>query len=250
VSNEKITDILEKLFTEQNVEVTVLDRKIVIYPAELNQVQQQSQVTGRVTDQNGNPLPGVTVVVKGTSSGTVTDVSGYFKLTGIAPDATLQFSFVGMRSVELNVAGRGVINVNMTEEAVGIEEVVAVGYGTQKKVNLTGSVTTISTEDMGYRPFSSTSLALQGVTSGVTVTNRSGAPGSTGTIRIRGIGTLNDSDPLILIDGVEGDLNVIDPNVIESITVLKDAASSAIYGSRAANGVILVTTKRANSETM
>jgi len=250
VSNEKITDILEKLFTEQNVEVTVLDRKIVIYPAELNQVQQQSQVTGRVTDQNGNPLPGVTVVVKGTSSGTVTDVSGYFKLTGIAPDATLQFSFVGMRSVELNVAGRGVINVNMTEEAVGIEEVVAVGYGTQKKVNLTGSVTTISTEDMGYRPFSSTSLALQGVTSGVTVTNRSGAPGSTGTIRIRGIGTLNDSDPLILIDGVEGDLNVIDPNVIESITVLKDAASSAIYGSRAANGVILVTTKRAKSETM
>ena len=250
VSNEKVTDILDKLFESQNVEVAVIDRKIVIYPSELNQVRQQSQVTGKVTDQNGNPLPGVAVVVKGTTSGTVTDVSGNYRLAGITPDATLQFSFVGMRSVELNVAGRDVINVNMTEETVGIEEVVAVGYGTQKKVNLTGSVTTITTEDLGSRPFSSTSLALQGVTSGVTVTNRSGAPGSTGTIRIRGIGTLNDSDPLILIDGIEGDLNVIDPNIIESITVLKDAASSAIYGSRAANGVILVTTKRAKSETL
>ncbi len=209
---------------------------------------QQQSVSGKVTDSGGQPLPGVTVVLKGTAQGTVTDADGEYSLTGIPEDATLVFSFVGMRTQEAVVESRTTINVTMEEETIGLEEVVAVGYGTQRRANLTGSVALITPEDLSSRPFASTSVALQGVSPGVTVTTSSGAPGSSGTIRVRGIGTLNNSNPLILIDGVEGDLNVIDPNMIDAITVLKDAASSAIYGSRAANGVILVTTKRARTD--
>ena len=212
------------------------------------QEPQKKEISGTVSDSKGQSIPGATITVKGSTIGIITDINGKFNLSVPSETKILDISFVGMKTQEISIVGKQKIAVILEEDVIGLEEIVAIGYGSQKKINLTGSVTTISTKDLVSRPFASTSLALQGTASGVTVTSNSGAPGSNGTIRIRGIGTLNDANPLILIDGIEGDLNVIDPNIIESIAVLKDAASSAIYGSRAANGVILVTTKRAKGE--
>ncbi|EOZ95331.1 TonB-dependent receptor [Indibacter alkaliphilus LW1] len=211
-----------------------------------NSLQAEINVSGVVTDEAGEPLPGATVSVEGTSLGTITDIDGQYTIE-VPDDAVLVVSFIGFESRRIPVNGRSIIDVGLTPDTSSLEEVVVVGYGTQKRANLTGSVAEIETEDLVSRPFSSTVNALQGVSPGVTVTTGSGAPGSQGTIRVRGIGTLNNSNPLVIIDGVEGDMNSIDPSLIESINVLKDAASSAIYGSRAANGVILVTTKRAKS---
>ena len=207
---------------------------------------QSGSVTGVVKDNNGIPMPGVTVVVKGTTLGTVTDAYGEFALNVPETNRILLFSFIGFESQEVDVTGSNSIEIQLKISTIGLDEVVAVGYGTQKKVNLTGSVETIGGEELAAKPVIMTSMALQGVASGVTVTQSSGKPGGDGgTIRIRGIGTLGDSNPLVLVDGVEGNINGVDPNDIESISVLKDAASAAIYGSRAANGVILITTKRA-----
>lgn len=222
----------------------------------LAQPAAERNVSGTVVDEGGQTLPGVTVLLKTTPDGrtnnygTTTDANGRFSLQVPSDAATLVFSFIGLATQEAAIPASGEMTITMMEDATTLDEVVVVGYGTQKRANLTGSVTSIETDDLASRPFATTSNALQGVAPGVTVTSGSGAPGNTGTIRIRGIGTLNDANPLVLIDGVEGDLNLIDPNLIESINVLKDAASSAIYGSRAANGVILVTTKRAEGDAL
>lgn len=217
-----------------------------ILEVELNG-QQQKSVSGKVTDLANSPIPGVSVVVKGTTAGTTTDGNGNYSLNNVPENATLQFSFVGMKSQEIAFAGKSVVNVTLEDETIGIEEVVAVGYGTQKRVNLTGSVSTIDSKYLQSRSITQMSQALQGRMAGVTVTQNFGPPGSDGgTIRIRGIGTLGNNNPLVLIDGIEGSINDINPNDIENISVLKDAASASIYGSRAAAGVILVTTKRGN----
>lgn len=266
VQNEPIEVILEKLFGEDQVVSVVRDRHIILTPAQKTIVQQQVQVTGRVTDSSGTSIPGVTVVVKGTTQGTVTDVEGQYSLSNVSGDAVLVFSFVGMRMQEIQVAGESTINVIMTEETVGIEEVVAVGYGTQRKADLTGAVGSIGSKELSRKTLLNASQALAGNIAGVLVNQNSGMAGDDGaTINIRGLGTLNDNSPLIIIDGViassqdipikdsygstqnvssNNPLNSINPKDIESITVLKDAASASIYGSRAANGVIIVTTKR------
>lgn len=214
--------------------------------------QQTKTISGKVTDSNGAFLPGVTIIVKGTVIGTITNDEGSFQIPNVKDDAILQFSFVGMKTFEVSIAGKTSMNVVMTEDAIGIEEVVAVGYGVQKKVNLTGSVSSIDAQRLERRPIISTSATLQGIAPGVTVTTQSGSPGNDGgQIRIRGINSFGGSDcsPLILVDGIAiGSLDMVDANLIESISVLKDAASAAIYGSRAANGVILVTTKRASKD--
>lgn len=201
-------------------------------------------VSGVVKDGTGQPLPGVTVLVKGTTTGTVTELDGSYTLS--APEgAVLVFSFVGYVVQEINVGNQSVIDVTLMEDETSLDEVVVVGYGTQKKVNLTGAVSTITSSDLANQPVGQTSMALQGVAAGVTVTQRSGQPGADGgAIRIRGIGTMGDSNPLIMVDGVETNINNVDPNEIESISILKDAASASIYGSRASNGVVLITTKR------
>lgn len=171
---------------------------------------------------------------------------GTFNLSVPQDAATLVISFIGFTSQEVDISNTSNVSVILKADVIGLEEVVAVGYATQKKVNLTGSVASVEGEKLAEKPVMNTSMALQGVASGVTVTQRSGKPGGDqGTIRIRGIGTLGDSNPLVLVDGIQGDLNAVDPNEIETISILKDAASAAIYGSRAANGVILITTKRA-----
>ena len=211
---------------------------------------QQRKVSGTVTDQSHEPVAGATVVVKGTTLGTVTDGEGKYSLSVPASAENLQFSFVGMRTREVAVDGRTTIDVVLETEAIGLDEVVAVGYGTQKKVNLTGAVQNVTSDEIVKRNASNISNALQGLIPGVSVVQSSGRPGADGaSIRIRGTGSLNSSsNPLILIDGIEGDINNIDPNTVQSISVLKDAASASIYGSRASNGVILVTTKRAKQD--
>ncbi len=246
IENETVAEIMDRLFEPSKITYKIAENNlIVIIPAE---GQQPQTVTGRVTTAQGEPIPGVTVLVKGTSNGTVTDIDGNYSLSNIPNDATLVFSFVGLLTQEIDVKEGSIVNATMQEEVIGVDEVVIVGYGSQRKANLTGAVSTVSLPQMEKRTVAQTSLALQGLVPGVTVTQRSGKPGGDGgTIRIRGNTTIGNNDPLVLIDGVESSINAIDPESIESISVLKDAASSAIYGNRAANGVILITTKRAES---
>ncbi|RZK69582.1 MAG: SusC/RagA family TonB-linked outer membrane protein, partial [Pedobacter sp.] len=209
--------------------------------------KRQEQVKGRVIDETGSGIPGVGVKIKGTAQATLTDENGLYAIT--APKGSiLVFSYVGFAAQEIQVTDQLNINVSLKAEDSNLNEVIVVGYGTQKKVNLTGAVSQVSGKDLAARPMGQTSAALQGMAPGVTVKQSSGRPGGDGgSIRIRGIGTLSDANPLVMIDGIEGSMNNIDPNLIESISVLKDAASSSIYGSRAANGVILITTKRAKA---
>jgi len=249
VENQTVDKILDKILKDQGLHYEIVDRYIVITDKAVNTVStsgaQQKSVSGKVTNTVGEPIPGVTVVIRGTSNGIVTDNDGSYSLVIPENGKVLVFSFVGMLSQEIEIGNQSSINVELQEDIIGIEEVVAIGYGTQKRINLTGAVATIEAQDLQSRPITQTSQALQGKMAGVTVTQNFGMPGSDGgTIRIRGIGTLGGKDPLVLIDGVEGSINDINPNDIENMSVLKDAASASIYGSRAANGVILITTKR------
>lgn len=248
VENESVEKILNGIFGNTNVSYVVKDRQIVLTTADLNfetNQQQQKSVSGKVTDSSGASLPGVSVVVKGTTNGTISDTNGNYSLSNVPENAMVQFSFVGMKGQEASVGNKSVINVSLEEETIGLDEVVAVGYGVQKKVNLTGAVSVVTSKDIASRPFTSVSTGLQGLLPGVTIVNSTGLPGqSTGSIRIRGLGTIGNSNPLVLIDGVEGNINILNPEDIESVSVLKDAASAAIYGARGANGVILVTTKK------
>lgn len=206
----------------------------------------QQTITGQITDlANNEALPGVNILAKGTSTGTVTDVDGNYRLTVGDDVTTLVLSSIGYETIEEAINGRSTINLSLAPDIQSLSEVVVVGYGTQKKANLTGAVSTVSSEQIDARPITSAATALQGTSTGVFVNQNSGQPGNDDVnISIRGIGTLNNSDPLVLVDGIEAPLNNINPNDIESITVLKDAASASIYGSRGANGVVLVTTKR------
>lgn len=214
------------------------------------QNKQPIKIEGQVLDDKGAPLSGVNITIKGASSGVASDDDGNFIIDVPAENATLVFSFIGCVTREIAVKNSTKnLSIKLQSASNTLNDVVVVGYGTQKKVNLTGSVESINSARLSDRPVTQLSAALQGIAPGVTVTTGTGAPGSdAGTIRIRGIGTLNNASALVLIDGIEGNMNELDPNMIESISVLKDAASSAIYGSRAANGVILVTTKRAKGE--
>lgn len=205
----------------------------------------QETITGTVTDAGtGETLPGVNILVVGTSTGTSTDTEGSYSLNATESD-TLVFSYLGYISQRVAVGDQAVIDVGLESDFETMEEMVVVGYGTQRAINLTGSISRVSASDLTQNHVGQTSAALQGIAPGVTITQRSGQPGNDGgDIRIRGIGTLGDPDPLILVDGVEANINNVNPDAIESISILKDAASASIYGSRAANGVVLVTTKR------
>ena len=203
-------------------------------------------ISGKVLDSDGLPVIGAGVFVAGSTQGTVTDHEGQWTLELKNQNVKIEISSLGFSTQTLNVSGRSNFDVVLKPDTQYLDEVVVVGYGTQKKVNLTGSVSMVNSEDMAARPISSLSSGLQGMLPGVTVVNSSGQPGADNTtIRVRGIGTIGNANPLILIDGVEGDISSINPEDIESVSVLKDAASAAIYGARAANGVLLVTTKKA-----
>jgi TonB-linked SusC/RagA family outer membrane protein len=205
--------------------------------------QQGKTISGKVTDVSGEPLPGLTVVVKGTTQGTVTDADGNYSMVNVSPGSALVFSFVGMKTQEIEVGTQSKIDVTMVVDAIGIEEVVAVGYGTQKKVNLTGSVTTIDADEISEVPMANVGQALTGKVPGLFTRQNQGIPGNDNTqLSIRGYGS-----PLVLVDGIESDWTRLDPNEISSISILKDA-SAAIYGARAGNGVVLITTKRGTVE--
>ena len=205
---------------------------------------QKINVTGRILDSQQNPLPGAGVVINGTNSGTTADLDGNYTISAPA-DAVLEFSYLGYESQMVNVNSRAIRNVVLEEESNFLNETVVVGYGTQKKVNLTGSVATTDYAELSKsRPITSAAAALSGMNAGVMVRQTSSNPGNEGIdIRIRGVGTLNTASPLVIVDGFEGSLGNVNPDDIETISVLKDAASCAIYGNRGANGVVLVTTK-------
>lgn len=208
--------------------------------------QQKKSVSGKVTDATGATLPGVSVILKGTTNGVITDSNGKFTLSNIPENATLQFSFVGMKAQSVAVGGKSTLNVSLVEESIGIEEVVAIGYGTQKKVNLTGAVSVAKREDLEDRPVATVQQAIQGLVPGLTLTigGLGGEPGANMNMNIRGLQTFGGSkDPYVLVDGIPMGINDVDPTDIEAISVLKDAASCAIYGAQASNGVILITTK-------
>ncbi len=243
-TDEDIFSILEELFRNDHISYQVLDKNIILSVQEKKAVQQQSgkQVTGTVIDERGETVIGANVVEKGTTNGTVTDLDGKFTLT-VSENATLVITYIGYSEKEIPVGRNSTFHISLAEDTKALEEVVIVGYGTQKKVNLTGSISTVDSDFLENRPITNSTQALQG-TQGVYVNQAGAQPGvDNATIRIRGQGTLNDNNPLVLVDGIEYSLEAINPNDIESISVLKDAASSAIYGSRAANGVILVKTK-------
>ena len=207
--------------------------------------QQGKQITGTVTDTAGEPIVGASVVVKGLQIGTITDLDGNYSLS-VPDNSTLEFSCIGYATKEIPAKGDK-IDAQLDVDTEFLDEVVVVGYGTQKKVNLTGAVASVRGDDLSKKNIMSTAQSLQGLAAGLTVTTSSGEPDDA-TMRVRGIGTLNNNDPLVLIDGVAGSMSGLDPNDIESISILKDAASSAIYGSRAANGVILIATKHGKTD--
>ncbi|MDD4514048.1 TonB-dependent receptor [Massilibacteroides sp.] len=248
--NHDVVSILADVFNKSDIDYTLNNTYISLRKKELVETslpqQEKKTLTGKIVDPNGEPVIGANVVEKGTTNGTITDMDGNFNLS-VSPNSTLTVSYIGFNQQEIAVTGKNTLAITLQEDAEVLEEVVVVGYGTQKKVNLTGSIASVDSKTLMKRQVGQTSLALQGAAPGVTVTQRSGQPGlDAGDIKIRGVGTLNNSSPLVLVDGLEMGINNIDVSTIESISVLKDAASSSIYGSKAANGVILITTKRAS----
>ncbi|RNI32013.1 TonB-dependent receptor [Rufibacter immobilis] len=212
----------------------------------VQRVRQSRAVSGQVKNSAGEPLPGVSVSLKGTTTGTLTDVDGKFSLnmTG-AGEPVLVITYIGYLKQEVAVGSRSFVSVSLAEDTQALDEVVVVGYGVQEKVNVTGAVEVIDAEALENRPLTNAASALQGLAPGLTAVSSSGFPGASGaSLRIRGIGTLNNANPFIVVDGIpDVDINSLNPDDIESVSVLKDAASASIYGSRAANGVILITTK-------
>lgn len=261
VKSQTVDKILDQILSEKELRYEIVDRYIVITDKETTGNfgidGQQKAVSGKVTNKAGEPLPGVTIVVKGTTLGTVTNSEGEYTLTDVPDNAILQFSFVGMKTQEVEVGDQSTINVALAADAIGIEEVVAIGYGSRQKKDLTSAISTISDDKIGKIVTSNANMVLQGRAAGVYVGENSGNPAHAPKVRIRGVNTWGDSNPLYVIDGVPitdprqsgyyaplNIMNLIDPNDIESISVLKDASSAAIYGVRASNGVILITTKK------
>lgn len=249
VENESIEEVLDKLLSENGYDYQIVGENVVVTRrySENSLVQQQSTVSGTVTDDSGDPIPGVTVMIQGTTTGTITDVDGHYELNNVPENATLVFSFVGMKSREVFVES-GVINVQLEEAVIGLDEIVAIGYGSMKKADVTSSVSSIKADDFIKGSVKDPGQLIQGKVAGLTIVNPSGDPTSNSEIILRGNTTLVGSSisPLVLIDGVPGDMNTVAPQDIESIDVLKDGSAAAIYGTRGTNGVILITTRRAS----
>jgi len=251
--DQTVEAILDQLF-ENGVNYQMIGKHIIITPKESqssNSAQQQKTVSGKVADSSGAPLPGVSVKIKGKPVGTITDANGFYNLSNVPGDATLQFSFVGMKTQEVAVSGKTNLNITMSEETVGIEEVVAVGYGKmQKKEELTGSISTIKTATLADKVSPSVINMLQGTAAGVTVSQDVSYPGMVGSIMVRNVSSWQgSSEPLYVIDGIistSSDFSRLSSSDIDNISILKDAASSAIYGMRAGNGVVLINTKQGN----
>ncbi len=245
VKNENVEQILEKLFETSDITYKVFDNNLVVLT--LKQNLQQVVVKGTILDASSKePLPGANVQVKGTTRGTTADVNGKYSVEAAKGDV-LVFSFIGYLPEEVTIADQTVVDISLGPDIQSLEEVVVVGYGTQKRTEVTGAVTSVSSEKLTALPSASVDQALQGRAAGLTVISN-GAPGSNPTMRIRGISTVNDANPLFVVDGViTTNIANLSPSDIESIEVLKDASTAAIYGSQGSNGVIMVTTKKGKS---
>jgi len=247
VIDAAVPDVLDKIFSTNNIGYRIFNNNLVVLregmtSEEINDLQ--ITVSGSVTSSSGEPLAGVSVTVKGTTTGTTTDNNGAYQLT-VPDDATLVFSYVGYTNVEEVVGGRSTINVSLQAEVGSLDAVVVVGYGTQKKRDLTGSITSINGEELAKMPATNPIASLQGKVAGLTISN-SGRAGSSPVVRIRGVNSTNSASPVYVVDGILHDnIDFLNPNDIESIDILKDPSSIAIYGLRAANGVIAITSKKA-----
>ncbi|WP_293710556.1 TonB-dependent receptor [uncultured Parabacteroides sp.] len=241
-----IFKVLETVFAGTDVRYSVVDRKIILSTEkqEIQQSDKEKRVTGVVYDQNGLPVIGANVIEKGTTNGVITDIDGKFSLT-VSDKAIIQISYIGYIGQDVTVGNRSDLTIALKEDSQALDEVVVVGYGVQKKVNVVGSISQVNSEVLENRPTPQLSNALTGQMPGVTVIQRSGRPGdSNGEIRVRGVGSFGaEPSALVLIDGIPGNMNNINMQDVESVSVLKDASTAAIYGARAANGVILITTK-------
>lgn len=245
LQDKTIKEVLNVLFAGTDISYTINNRQIILSGADAASAQQEKTITGQVKDSSGQALPGVTVVLNGTMQGTVTDFDGNYTISDVPVGSTLVFSFVGMRSQEIVIGNQSTINVVMAEDAIGIDEVVAIGYGSMKKNDLTGAISSVNSEDFTPGVNVNAIQSLNGTAAGVNVSQASSAPGGGIKIQIRGAGSINSSNSvLFVVDGLPGvDPQALSPEDIESIQVLKDASAAAIYGTRAANGVVLIKTK-------
>lgn len=252
--DSNVEQILDQMFSKSDISYEILENNLIALKLRADQVR--TIVKGKVTDQDNMPLPGVSIVVKGTSQGIITDIDGNYQLAEVPSDAVLVFSFIGMRTVEVLINGKTVVDLKMEQANIGIEEVVAVGYGVMRKKDVTGAMSSIGIDKVDKGTIKSVDQMLQGRSSGVYMVQSSGMPGAASTVRIRGGNSISGgNEPLYVIDGIPiypsatnsqtslSPLNTVAVSDIESIEILKDASSTAIYGARGANGVILVTTK-------
>lgn len=243
--DKSIEFILDNIFSNLSISYEINGHQIVLREDKKEDKNTSYKASGVVVDSAGEPVIGAGVVIEGSTNGTITDVDGRWELVVPSTTTKIVISSLGYKEQVVAAGSASARTVTLHEDSQMLQETVVVGYGVQKKVNLTGAVAMVNSEEMNARPISSVASGLQGLLPGVTVVNSSSQPGQANTtIRVRGVGTIGNSNPLILIDGIEGDISSINPEDIESVSVLKDAASSAIYGARAANGVLLVTTKK------
>jgi len=246
-----IFEILDQILKSEDLSYTIKDKLIMIVPKgyepnQTNSQQQNRKITGKVTDLSGTPLPGVSVVIKGTTTGVSTDTNGIYSLANIPDNATFIFSFIGMKTQEIKINGKSVIDVSLNPNVVDLDEVVAVGFTSQSRHKMTSAVANVAGEELTKRTQTDAETLLQGLLPGLQVVQNSAEPGNEGvSMLIRGVSTFSGAgnNPLIIVDGLPGSLTALNPNDIESVSLLKDAASAAIYGSRGANGVIVITTK-------
>lgn len=260
-NTHKIEDILDEILTATGLTYKILDDQVVIYQNEVMQAtkeiaktitqieQQKKRISGNITDQAGEAIIGANIIEVGTTNGTVTDIDGNYSLD-VEDNATIQVSYIGYHDQTINTSGRTSINIVLVEDTKALDELVVIGYGTVRRGDVTTAVSTVSLDDLNERPIVSAAQAIQGKAAGVNVYRPSGTPGGEMVVRVRGTTSFNGSnDPLYVVDGVPVDnINFLSPTDISGIQILKDASSAAIYGSRAANGVVLITTKQASSE--
>lgn len=254
VQESPIENVLNDMFRDTDITYKIVKNHVVLTNKKIKEApvesvnQDKKRITGKVTDPDGEALIGVNVIVKGTTLGSMTDVDGNYLLDNVPDNAIVEFSYIGYVQQSINAGNRSRLDIMLSEDTQKLEEVVVVGYGHFKKRDLTGAITQVKGDDIANLPLRSAADALQGKAAGVTITSSSGSPGSLGNVRIRGVGTINNNNPLYVVDGLpQDDIGWLNARDIESIEVLKDASAQAIYGARAANGVILVSTKRGAS---
>lgn len=243
----KTNDLLDKILSKNKFDIKVLSNNFIAIKEKIvanNNPIQKITITGKVTDNTGHPLPGANILEKGTTNGVQTNFDGLFTITVNNENAIITVSFLGYKTQETKINNQKNINIVLTEDISGLEEVVVVGYGTTKKQNLTSAVNQVKTDELGNRANTSIVQSLQGIMPGLNIQSNNGDPRENAEINVRGFNSINGGSPLVLIDGIAGNINLINPADVETVTVLKDAGSAAIYGARGAFGVILVTTKK------